>query len=373
MTNRETHDSSRAADNPKSHQSQDINESLFLYNSNEKASLRDHAWMHVSCSLWFFPCQTESKEPLNVVERLNVDWLTSSQWGECQVCRLSGQGPTVKCANGMEKDNIESCGLRFHVECARKGKLSIEMNCIAPDSSHSLYCSEHKVNKVKRLKDQMNRKRLLEIESFSDILKRNYEHIKRQTNRDFSIFIPVKKSKSKEYCKFKPPSYEDTRTANLPIQSRCPRANRIMSQTEVEQMLESIRRLSISLSLAKGSLLFKQSSKGQWKLAQGDRTTVGENLTVYHILDRDFFPWRLVKVGDYTLEEMLENFKSHCHDEFAFDRLVRNPIQIRKNRVTSFKPRVKRINQEVLKEQRVFCYCKDLSNSSLMIGRSPFI
>ena len=119
-------------------------------------------WIHMSCLYWipeiFFDNSVSPLEPKNI-KAIEKDKFKSV----CSVCNRA-VGVCVKCVN-------ETCDVKFHVECARKANIHLEM-IIEHTTKFIIHCPQHTTKLVYNLIQSEHKKTQEEIIKFYKYLQR---------------------------------------------------------------------------------------------------------------------------------------------------------------------------------------------------------
>ena len=136
----------------------------FNFNSDELKDepIPEYVWIHLSCLYWipeiFFDNSVSPFEPKNI-KGIDKEKYKSI----CSICNTN-IGVCVKCS-------YEKCDVKFHVECARKANIHLEM-VIEHNTKFNIHCAEHTTKLIYNLIQSEDKKTQNEIIKFYKYLQR---------------------------------------------------------------------------------------------------------------------------------------------------------------------------------------------------------
>ena len=155
-----------------------------------KDNINDKAWAHLSCALWSPDIYFQ-----NFTEKTDIKYVDSILYEKfmekCEVCGLTGYGPTIKC-NKLE------CNFRCHPECARINGYRLEIENVNNNLlNFNLYCYYHQPVKLAKILEKLYKNKEQKIEEFANYLKRIYRNYEKENQKNISEFIYPNKLKLK--------------------------------------------------------------------------------------------------------------------------------------------------------------------------------
>ena len=134
-----------------------------IYNFEEKElqSLlySKNIWAHLSCMFWNSKLDFRQGVLKNHQKTTEKDFSS-----KCNICEKSNHGIVVKC-------KIEGCKFKFHVECARRAKLTMG-NSNSFYRGNCIFCPEHTPLPLKKLIVTENKRTKEDIKKYLKMLKR---------------------------------------------------------------------------------------------------------------------------------------------------------------------------------------------------------
>lgn len=142
-------------------------------------------WAHLSCIFWNSKLEFKTGILKNYQKINEKDF-----FAKCDICQKKKQGLVVKC-------KIEGCKFRFHVECARRAKLTMG-NSSTFYRGNCIFCPEHTPLPLKKQILTENKRTKEDIKKYLKILKRflNNNEIETGTFED-KIDVETKKEEIK--------------------------------------------------------------------------------------------------------------------------------------------------------------------------------
>ena len=124
--------------------------------------LPEYTWIHMSCLYWIPElCFDNCEYPL---EPKNIKGIDKEKYKTiCSICNTN-IGVCVKCVN-------EKCEIRFHVECARRANIHLEM-IIEHNTKFNIHCHQHTTKLIYNLIKSEHRKTQEEVIKFYKYLQK---------------------------------------------------------------------------------------------------------------------------------------------------------------------------------------------------------
>jgi hypothetical protein len=288
-----------------------------------------YAWVHLSCSLWNNAVKIKNNDNFSGITL--TDNIFKQNFEEfCYVCKRKNCGVTVKCHH-------TNCEMRFHVECARKVKFSLEVDySIKNDVKYYILCHKHlelDINKQLKIRKQILKN---EINSYSGTLYKINKQYKRVYNT--SLLQPLKPKINKivkvnleELNDLELKSEVNLSEKNEEQENKMkPRLRFVYNKNNKKKFIQNLRK--VLYVMTNPNILLSKNAH-EYSVEEGFLIKVQYN----EILNNKNFPWELVN-DKLTWEE----------NNFVFKSLF---------------PLEKRYNWQILKMDKselvkLYCYCQ---------------
>lgn len=131
----------------------------------KKEPVPETMWVHMSCLYWIPEIYFDNS--VTPIDARNLKGIEKDRFHEeCSVCKTK-EGASVKCA-------AENCEVRFHVECARRAKIHLEM-VVEYQTKFNIHCTEHTPKLLSNLIVAENKKSQEEVVKYYKYLQRLFK------------------------------------------------------------------------------------------------------------------------------------------------------------------------------------------------------
>ena len=307
---------------------------------NEKIA-NEHAWIHMSCALWIPEIDISNykqKEKIKGIETIHKKRFME----HCEICLLSGYGPTIKC---------EKCTLRFHVECARVNKFQLEItdNQMGENKFH-VFCQRHAPHKLVKTIELKKQREIDDIKQFSNIIEKNINmYNKDHKNSPLSVYYKTKGEKVNGIVN------NDIINKKIKLNNK----EKKMFLNTIRQLESEISNLTIEVNKDDFSIIEKKNKKN---------LSYNDTCLAYK------FPWYMIKDSELYLNgmkpiEIFRLYQSIIPNEMAYLKIIQKMSNAKLQKlIKQQKQKAKEKNKEIKYENEdIYCYCHKDSNL-FMVG-----
>ncbi len=306
---------------------------------NEKIA-NEHAWIHMSCALWIPEIEISNykqKEKIKGIESIHKKRFMEL----CEICLLSGYGPTIKC---------EKCDLKFHVECARVNKFQLEItdNQMGENKFH-VFCQRHAPHKLVKTIELKKQREIDDIKQFSNIIEKNI-NMYNKDHKNFPLSV---------YCKTKGEKINGV--VNTDIINKKIKLN----NKEKKMFLNSIRELESEIS----NLTIEVNKDDYTIIEKKNKKTLSYNDTCLAYK----FPWYMIKESELYLNgmkpiEIFRLYQSIIPNETSYLKIIQKMSNSKLQKIIKQqKQKAKEKNIIKYDNDDIYCYCHKDSNL-FMVG-----